>query len=627
LAGFGKTNKERQMTPKSESTVDYLHSAIQHYQQGNLLEAKQACKVAATREPQNALTIGLLATIEKGLGNLEEAERLFSKSLLIEPRQPDILNNYAGLLIDKGEFKAASILSDKAIRIAPFSAAYYSRMGYALWKAGKHDKALQASTKAIELDPDLVDAYENLGGIHQEQGRLDQALEVTLKAIDLKPDHAGAHMNLGGILKEQGQLDKALEATLKAIELKPDHAGAHMNLGGILKEQGQLDKALEATLKAIELKADHADFHTMLGTIAEAKGDLDKGKDRFNRSLEINPHQGWAYFETSRYLVSTEEATSLLNLIGKVHETTLSPKEIISLAFAKSNCYHKLNEFLNSTKHLSNANKIKIRLKPSKKDDYICITEKLLEAESNAPNTNSSCGKGRVFIVGVPRCGSTLTESILSINPLAADLGETTALPKAIKQLSSNEQNLPFETLEEVYLDQLNMSSVALGITLDKQLYNYMYSGIIASSMPAAKIIHCRRNPLDNILSMYRSNLTVGNNYTSSLEDSAEVLISQENAMRHFKQHYPVSIFTLSYEALVNEPQQQIQQLISWLEWDWNEFYLEPHKSTRVINTASVIQARQPINNKSVGGWKNYAEMLEPARRILIESGLFKSEI
>ena len=97
--------------------------------------------------------------------------------------------------------------------------------------------------------------------------------------------------------------------------------------------------------------------------------------------------------------------------------------------------------------------------------------------------------------------------------------------------------------------------------------------------------------------------------------------------MRHFKQHYPVSIFTLSYEALVNEPQQQIQQLISWLEWDWNEFYLEPHKSTRVINTASVIQARQPINNKSVGGWKNYAEMLEPARRILIESGLFKSEI
>ena len=137
------------MILKAESTADYLHSAIQYYQQGSLLEAKQACEVVATYDSQNAFAIGLLATIEKGLGNLKQAKRLFRESLVIDPSQPDILNNYAGLLIDIGEFEAAAKLSDKAIRILPDSAGYYSRMGYAYWKAGKLDEALQASTKAI----------------------------------------------------------------------------------------------------------------------------------------------------------------------------------------------------------------------------------------------------------------------------------------------------------------------------------------------------------------------------------------------------------------------------------------------------------------------------------------------
>ena len=140
--------------------------------------------------------------------------------------------------------------------------------------------------------------------------------------------------------------------------------------------------------------------------------------------------------------------------------------------------------------------------------------------------------------------------------------------------------------------------------------------------MPGAKIVHCRRNPMDNILSMYRSNLAAGNNYTASLEDSAKVLIAQEQAMKLHKMRHPGKIFTYNYDEFVNTPESSLRKLLKWLGLEFQPIYLCPEKSTRTINTASVTQARKPISNRSVGGWKNYRKLLNPAIRILQEGGI-----
>ena len=526
-----------------------------------------------------------------------------------------------------GEIKDAELLYKQVIKMSGMDSVAFANLGVIYKQKVQLDKALSATLKAIEIEPGNAGIHMNLGSILQDQGKLKQALSATLKAIELQPDYSEAHKNLGGILKDQGELDQALNSTLKAIELKPDNVDAYINLGFIFLERGQLDKAHAEISKAIELNPDDAVAHIMLGRIEEANGNLCKTKQLYSRSIEINPHQGWAYFEISKNLLSAEEAISILELIDGLSEAQFLPNEKMLLAFASSNCHHRLNEFSKSAINLSVANDIKLMLRASEKNSHISSTERMLKPGEYHCATSSTCGKGRIFIVGMPRCGSTLVESILSVNSLAVDLGETKALSKAIIKIRTNENTSPCCTLEEFYLDQLKISSEIPEISLDKQLYNYMNSGIIARSMPAARIIHCRRNPLDNILSMFRANLTNGNNYTSSLEDSAEVLISQEQAMKHFKHLFPSSIYTLSYESLVNDPHHEIRRLLAWLEWDWNDDYLEPHKSSRSINTASVIQARKPINNKSVGGWKNYAEMLEPARRLLVDSGLFANDI
>jgi len=154
-------------------------------------------------------------------------------------------------------------------------------------------------------------------------------------------------------------------------------------------------------------------------------------------------------------------------------------------------------------------------------------------------------------------------------------------------------------------------------------LYNFQYTEVITRAMPSARIIHCRRHPLDNILSMLRSNLNAGSSYTSDPLDAAKFLIHQEEIMGRFKHKYEKHIFTFDYDAFARNPENILQPLIDWLGLEWNERYLHPEMNCRLINTASVIQARQPITSKSVGGWKNYRELLKPAEEALIESGIF----
>ena len=142
---------------------------------------------------------------------------------------------------------------------------------------------------------------------------------------------------------------------------------------------------------------------------------------------------------------------------------------------------------------------------------------------------------------------------------------------------------------------------------------SYQYAGIIARQIPNAKIIHCYRNPLDNILSIYRAHFSTGNSFSSSLIDCAEVYSDQDQIMKTYKQSFRSQIYDLNYDELVTNPITEIKSLIKWLNWEWNDTYLSPHLNKRSVFTRSNVEIRSPINSKSLGGWKNYKDMLKPA--------------
>jgi hypothetical protein len=222
-----------------------------------------------------------------------------------------------------------------------------------------------------------------------------------------------------------------------------------------------------------------------------------------------------------------------------------------------------------------------------------------------------------IFIVGLPRCGSTLVESIISLNPTVKDLGEVNIFEESYKEYK---QSNGIKDASEIYLEKLKITKNKT-ITTNKWLFNYQYAGIIAQAIPNAKIIHCYRNPLDNILSMYRAHFGIGNYFSSSLIDSVAIYSDQKEIMKIYKKEFKNHIYSLNYDKLVTHPSEEIKSLIHWLGWEWNDLYLSPHLNNRKVSTRSNVQVRSPINIKSLGGWKNYRDMLKPAMEILKKNG------
>ena len=174
-----------------------------------------------------------------------------------------------------------------------------------------------------------------------------------------------------------------------------------------------------------------------------------------------------------------------------------------------------------------------------------------------------------------------------------------------------------------MYWEKINHKT-KLNITTNKNLFNYQFTGIIAQKIQNAKIIHCFRNPLDNILSIYRAHFAEKDEYSSSLVDIAKVYLDQEEVMTQYKNRFRSKIYDLNYDLLVSNPTQEIKSLISWLGWEWDDKYYSPHLNPRSVTTASTVQVRSPINTKSLGGWKNYKEMLRPAMEIITQKDKYK---
>ena len=534
----------------------------------------------------------------------------------------------ADSLINQGKFQEAEAIYRELISAGTVNHIVYGNLAAICLMQSRHDKSIPLLRKALQLKPNYPEAHNNLGVALKEQGDLTAAIASYKNALQLKPNHPEAHNNLGTALKEQGDLNAAIASYNNALQLKPNHPETHYNLGVALQEQGDLDEALINHKRALELDPKNSKAFYGIGLVQAVQGNLKDSKNSFLKSIELNPSNTAALLELSRNIESIEDSNKLVRKLDGITRAGFNKREESMLEFAAANLHHNSKNYTNATLCLSRANKLKLSYYPSNLSKCLLQTKQIMELAKRIVAGEPSEGEGRIFIVGAPRCGSTLLESALSTDPNTRDLGESRALGQAFEAIMdkiSPKEDLP--SLSEEYIEKIKDTLSTKAYTIDKNLYNFRYIEAIARAMPSARIIHCRRHPLDNILSMLRSNLQAGNNYTSDPLDAAMFLIHQEEVMTRFKHKYEKHIFTFDYDAFVSNPEKTLQPLIDWLGLEWNEKYLHPEMNNRLINTASVIQARQPITRKSVGGWKNYRELLKPAEEALIKSGIFNLKI
>tara|TARA_B100000886_G_scaffold95254_1_gene63074 strand:+ start:628 stop:2112 length:1485 start_codon:yes stop_codon:yes gene_type:complete len=431
--------------------------------------------------------------------------------------------------------------------------------------------------------------FSNYGAFLNEIGKPKEAELELRKAISLNPKYANAHYNLAVLFIGQGNLEKAELELKETIKLKSDFAIAHYNLGFILKDLGRLKEAEAFNQKALELDPHFTDPYLSLSTMKTSDTNLKWRNQLFSESLLKNKNK----------------------------------REMVNIFFARSNIFHKEGKYQKSAENLITANNIKLKMDKSEAKLLIDKTKKLKISSDKYKSYNQHIENSptSIFIVGLPRCGSTLVESIISLNSNVRDLGEVNTFEESYREYKQSEGKTK---LCKIYWKKLRITDKKT-TTTNKWLFNYQYAGIISKAIPNARIIHCYRNPLDNILSMYRAHFGTGNNFSSSMIDSARIYTDQEEIMEIYKKTFKNKIYSLNYDELVTDPLKEIKSLILWLGWKWNDLYLSPHLNTRKVSTRSNIQVRSPINKKSLGGWRNYKEMLKPAMEIITQKDKYKN--
>ena len=456
----------------------------------------------------------------------------------------------------------------------------------------------------------------------QSQGKKLEAAKYYVYLIKQGIKDYRVFSNYGIFLNEIGKHKEAELELKKAISLNPEYPNAYYNLAVLYIGQGNLEKAELELKKTIKLKSDFAIAHYNLGFILKDQGRLKEAETYTQKALEVDPHFTDAYLSLSTMHTSDTSQKWHNQLFSESLLKNKNNRELVNIFFARSNIFHRKGKYEESAENLITANNIKLRIHKSEANLLIDKTKKLKISSENYERNNQEFKNYpmSIFIVGLPRCGSTLIESIISLNSKVRDLGEVNILEKSYREYKQSEKQI---NLSEIYWKKLEITDNKT-TTTNKWLFNYQYAGIIAKAIPNAKIIHCYRNPLDNILSTYRAHFATGNNFSSSLVDSAEVYSDQDEIMQTYKKEFKNHIYSLNYDELVTHPSKEIKSLIRWLGWNWNDLYLSPHLNNRKVSTRSNVQVRSPINTKSLGGWKNYKEMLRPAMEIITKKNKYK---
>ncbi len=560
-------------------------------------------------------------------GNLIKAEEYYQVFIDKGFSDPRVFSNYAVIMTQKGKLNTAINFYKKSIESFPNSPQAYSNLGKILKDLRKFEEAEFYIRKAIEIKPNYAEAYLNLGIIFIQLGKFKKAEEYTRKAIEIKPNYCKAYYNLGTIFRDTCNFSNAEKYTRKALDIKPDDIDSLINLGSILIQDKKYDDAERYIRKALEINPSLSKAYSNLASIFVDIGRFNEAEEYLIKAIEYEPYFARAYFSLSILKLPKKEKNWQKILFSEEILKNRSDKDLIDIYFARSNILHQNKKFDQSKQYLSLANDLKLNLSPSNRIPLLNKSKLLLEESDEVViDFNKKIdSEESIFIVGMPRSGSTLLESIISINSDVSDLGEVNTFEEAFLEWKKTRLINNQSSLSRLYFKKIKSLNIKKQITTNKWLYNYQYTGFILKHIPNAKIIHCFRNPLDNILSIYRAHFSGGNEYSSSLVDSAYVYLDHEFLMSEYKLRYPERIYNMNYDLLVTQPDIEIRSLISWLGWDWNKAYLSPNLNNRTVNTASKVQVRSPIHSKSIGGWENYRNLLLPAIKIICANDKFKN--
>ena len=579
------------MDNKKQSLKIIFSDALEHYKKRDFKAAEVHCYKILNINPNHFDSLSLLSNIFAVVRNFNKSKEFLEKAIKIEPENTTILNNLGTAYRELGDTEKAMIFYQKVLDINSNHTNANYNLGLIFYGLDELKKAKEYLEKTIKIQPNYAFAHFSLGNLQKELKELKQAKESYLKAIELRPSFTSAHNNLGLVYSNIRDPESAIKCYKKTLEIDPKHAGAHNNLGRLYTEIGELEKAIESHKEAIKLEPQNL-LHTYY------LSDLDK--EYLNSEVKNKTEEILNNKET--YMTNSVYGNFLLSKYEK----------------NKKNYEKELNYLIQAHKNYFELKKKKFEI-----GVRYCFNDVLqISKFAKFKSANKDNKIKPIYIVGVPRCGSTLIEKIIGSGNKSIPMGEevvglerfinTKVLEK--KSLNLGDAGIFATDLVNIYKGHGLIDEKSNFVFTDKTLNNFFYLGLIKEIFPEAKVINCQRDPLSSIMSILQNNLTELA-WAHHIENIFKYFDCYFQIIDEFKKKYPGFIYDLNFQDFTSNPEIESKKLFKYCNLTWDKKCLEFYKRKDIFTrTASRMQIRKPI-------YKNSTDKYLPYKKFLSEYG------
>lgn len=599
--------------------------ARQHFNTGNLEKARTLYETYVEQNPNDPEVLYMLGAVYGRIGDFTLASNYFSKTLEL---QPDAFVAICGLgAAEKqlGNLETAIQTFQKALKFQPDNTNVLLELAGLLLRQSKLGDAEILLHRILKSNPECAEAHHGLGGIYQSKKKIDTAIIYYKQALKYDGKRAVTHNQLGSLLSIKGFLKEAINHFKTAISIKPDFLEAYINLGQNYLVMGSFKKALDAFEKTLKIKPDYSGAIACTASVYEKQGKPDKAYNIIEpwlKKMENYPDIGLVFSSIANKLDKRDEAITYIN---KLLQQKLPDETKEALHYELGKLLDKKKQYKQAFVNFKAANELRANnFRPAEYTAYMDAVKRVFNWQfmQSAPKSSYQT-ETPIFIVGMPRSGTSLTEQILNSHAEISGAGELQEIDNYTMEISTrldpgigyphSLSGVSTELLDifakrfENYLRTAGFNS---RFVTDKMPQNYMHLGLISLMFPKTKIIHCIRNPLDTCLSIYMQSFNESHEYANSLNNIAYYYMEYKRLMEHWNNMPNISIHNVDYEQLVLEPENTVRKLLDFIEVDWDPNCLKFYESKRHIPTASYDQVRNKLYTSSINRWKNYEDNL-----------------
>ena len=645
------------------------------HRQGRLDEAIKSTREAIRLNPQPANYYSNLGEMERQAKNLENAQIALERAVALDPQSAQAHNNLGIVYFDRRAFRKSAECYRKAIELSPGFAEAYNNLGNVVRVIEGSQRAIIEYERAIEARETYAEAYNNMGTAFRDMQKFEEAEMAFRRAIAFKPAYVDATNNLANLLIFQKKYEDALrllgdllklhpkdpqtlvniartqllrgsnlqaERAVKAVlDEHPDSVDALNLYGQICHELDRYDDALKSFERALELDPRNLEALNLYGVVLKSVGRLEDARNAFIKALEIQPRALGAYsnvVDLEKFTPDNPLFVAMKQMLDRARDP--ENERFMATHFALGKAYDDMGEYEKALHHFGIGTRLKRATLAYDEKESFKFFDEIMEVFSEELIKNPPFEGLKttlpVFIIGMPRSGSTLTEQIIQSHPDVYGAGEIKTLsasigmvrmkypglgryPALAKQMRASQ----FQAIADNYLKAIASYSTTAKRVTDKLLTNYYFAGLIHILYPNAKIIHTMRNPVDSCLSSYTKLFKDDMPHSYDFKELGRYYGKYWEIMAHWRKVLPPgAMYEIQYEDLVANSETRAKELISFIGLEWDDRCLKFHESDRPVKTASVSQVRKPLYGSSVERWRRYGPGLDALVQSLEESGV-----